>query len=294
MTNFLNQKPYVVFLAVLTGSMTGAIIMLYGGTSSTLAVNSYLVLWFFINIVTFSLYVIVGVLLWTTAIKYKHYFRKDMLISAILILALVLLPDSIAIIFSSYITNIIAYLKIKIFIIIFAGILSIGIPAFFTIWTIQIVLQENFPTIRINDLSLNSYIRLRNELTSATLALGFMIGLLTLAAASLRKANLAAKIIGNSDYPIEIVLVYGLYFTTLLMLVYVPVFLSMNAIGHRICNHLFPLPPTNSDRWLSQISKRDKCQELLQLKLNPLQNWPSELAILAPLLSSIIAALLEK
>lgn len=293
MEKIFNQRIYIVLLGALIGGIVGAVIMLYGDSIRDIVNNNYLFIWFFINIFTFSLYLILGIFSWKKAVSYRKYFGKEIIFAATITCLLILFPDTFISVLYPDIIPIITDLSLKILIIIITGVLSVGLPTLLIIWSIQIRLREKLTQTHFSNLSIHQYIRLHNELTFTTLALGLMIGLLVLAAASLRKAHLEAHYIAVSDYPIEFVLLYGAYFTFLLMLIYVPVFLSLNAAGHRICQTLFPIHLTNTDTWATQVSNHEKCQKLLYLKLNPLQNWLKQLAILAPILGSIIAALLE-
>jgi hypothetical protein len=67
----------------------------------------------------------------------------------------------------------------------------------------------------------------------------------------------------------------------------------MFSIGHRLLNNFFPLPDPATNQWKQLYEKRKDFEDFLELKTSVGQNIQAGLAVLAPLLSSIISALLS-
>lgn len=143
------------------------------------------------------------------------------------------------------------------------------------------------------DLNLvQSYLARRDELQQSLSILGGIIGLATLATGALRNAALAA---GEDKklYPSESVLVYGLYYTAMVALIYVPIYLSVAHAGEVIRDGLLPLKDLNVDALADFQKKHEAVEQLLELHGGAAESLQSGLAILAPLGSSIVAVLLS-
>src|SRR5918996_2116660 len=69
---------------------------------------------------------------------------------------------------------------------------------------------------------------------------GAVIGLAVLAAGALRKATVP-EFVADRAFPQEGILLYGAFFTALLLLVYVPAHLALKRLGLLIREHYFSL-----------------------------------------------------
>lgn len=285
-------------MAAISGSF-GAAIMLYDIQATPDSINftttSEFFTWVFINTIIFALYPILAVPLWKNVLGYKRYFKREVILAALVAVVLTALPDSLAILYLPLTKQIsLAHAAYKIVIIMGIGMFSVMLPAIITVWLIQIAMHEDFEGTQFDNSHIERYVRLRDDLALMILILGSIIGLLTIAAAALRKAGIASQDISPDSYPLLYVSLYGAYFTFLLSLVYFPVYLSLNAVGNKICNSIFNLPSPNSSKWSDTYSKRKNLQVLLQLSSTDLQNWQSSLAILAPFIGGVISSLFEK
>jgi hypothetical protein len=99
----------------------------------------------------------------------------------------------------------------------------------------------------------------------------------------------------------DVVVLYGLYFSLLLALVYVPTHGRLIAACRIAINHLAPLHDVSVEQagpgQLSlgqQISQRKLLEDYLEVKAGGLENLRSSVAILAPLLAGLVSSTLPK
>jgi hypothetical protein len=88
------------------------------------------------------------------------------------------------------------------------------------------------------------------------------------------------------------VLLYGGFLAGLLALLYLPTSSRLQARARQARDQLFPLPPQDRQGWESQISQRKSLEEVLQLHVGPWHAFQIGVAILAPLLTSMLSVLL--
>ena len=91
-------------------------------------------------------------------------------------------------------------------------------------------------------------------------------------------------------YPVRFVIIYGLVFTMILVLVYIPTHLSLSEAGRKLRDTLCPI---NSLSTLNDVlEKRNSLDEILQTNIGVMQNLRSGIVTLALLMSSLIVSLL--
>jgi hypothetical protein len=298
MDKFSFSTTYEAILMALLSGILGAAIMLFDAYSTTESINfvrtNEFVIWFFINIATFALYPVLGVPLWKNVKLYRTqgYFRREIFLTSIIVIVLIAVPDTFARFFRQDIdVRSLAHLSVKIALLLGVGLFSVSLPVIITMWLIQIALQKEFAGNKFDKEHIDKFIGLRDDLSLMVRILGVSIGLLMLAAAALRKTLIVSGAISPDAYPIVSVSLYGAYFTLLILILYLPIYMSLNAVGNRICDTVASLPSPNSADWTKEYSKRKDFQELLQLNSLGLQNWQSGLAILIPLLSGVTSTL---
>jgi hypothetical protein len=123
---------------------------------------------------------------------------------------------------------------------------------------------------------------------------GAVIGLAVLAAGALRKATVP-EFVAAREFPQEAILLYGAFFTGLLLLVYGPAHAALKGLGVRILDHYFPLsemPAPDADSFKGWLDRRTTLETLLQLNVSPAQQLQASFFILAPLLSAVITTAL--
>jgi hypothetical protein len=175
------------------------------------------------------------------------------------------------------------------------GGLVVGVPALSGIVLVQRdVSGREAGQIGRDDVS--AALQARSKILRFLSIAGVVIGLAVLAAGALRKATVPG-FVADSDFPQEGILLYGAFFTGLLLLVYVPAHLALKRLGMQIRDHYFPLsqmPAPDSDSFKGWLDKRTTLETLLQLNVTPSQQLQASLFILAPLISAVITSLVPK
>lgn len=143
-----------------------------------------------------------------------------------------------------------------------------------------------------SDESLETFLSLQDAAGRFLGVLGAIIGLLVLSTGAQRRAVLDYS--PQTNYGFELVLVYGFLFTLLVAAVYLPTYLTLTEVGNRIRDTVFPPLSTSSQEWSDRMEKREKLGQILGLEQGPVGRLKTSLAILTPLISSLVGLLLTK
>jgi hypothetical protein len=141
------------------------------------------------------------------------------------------------------------------------------------------------------DDALRTFLRLRDDIHSYLGVLGAIIGLLVLSTGAQRRAVLAYA--PETDYGIELVLMYGFLFTLLVAAVYLPTYLMLTRVAGRICDAVFPAVPADAPEWVDRLAKRERLASVLQLERGLFGRMKASVAILTPLIGSLVGLLLQ-
>jgi hypothetical protein len=98
----------------------------------------------------------------------------------------------------------------------------------------------------------------------------------------------------RSVYPIDEFWTFGGYFAVLLALAYVPSYLALNGAGQRLRGAYYDLIPPSADGFETRQRQRQGFDDLLGLRLDVIGSVKQFSPILAPLVGSLVAALLVK
>jgi hypothetical protein len=175
------------------------------------------------------------------------------------------------------------------------GGLVAGVPALAGIALVQRQASER-ATGRIDEDDVAAALTARAQILRFLSVAGGVIGLAVLAAGALRKATVP-EFVANGDFPQEGILLYGAFFTGLLLLVYGPAHAALRRLSVRIRDHYFPLsemPAPDADSFKGWLDRRTTLETLLQLNVTPGQQLQASLFVLAPLLSAVITTLVPK
>jgi hypothetical protein len=165
------------------------------------------------------------------------------------------------------------------------GLLAVGVPALVGMFWVRVV-AEAFAQ-REPDPHASEYTYLRDSLQRLLRVVGATIALSTLSTGALQQA-LVENGPESQSFPSELVLLWGAGATVLLMLAYVPAYLSLRALGLRLISHLLPMPALGSSEWFDWDAKRKSLSAFLQLDQNLLDRLQAGVFILAPLLSAAV------
>ena len=168
-----------------------------------------------------------------------------------------------------------------------------GTSAIFGIWLVQAALERlnlRLESGKEHTSEIKDFLSLQTKLEKLLLAAGIIIGAATLATGGLRNATLAYQ--ETASFPREYVLLYGIFYSGLLALIYGPAYASLLAVGSRLHDAIIPIPETPPDSWDSWLSNRKAVGELLQIQSGPLTSFTNGVSILTPLIGSLVAILL--
>jgi hypothetical protein len=157
--------------------------------------------------------------------------------------------------------------------------------------------------------AIGELLQLRTQLQSHLAALSAMLVMVIVVVEALRRFVNASYLLDRGLDPTsanladlhlapqEGIVVYGLLYTLLLALVYVPTHVSLARAGRWLLEQAAPLPdPTigaaSPDDWKAHTERRKSLEELLELKQNPLDMIRSSFAVLAPFVTTLIGAAL--
>lgn len=146
--------------------------------------------------------------------------------------------------------------------------------------------------------SLETFLSLQEALRRFLGVLGAIIALLVLSTGAHRQAVLSYSEHHHpplhTRYGFELVLIYGFLATILVAAIYLPTSLTRRDIGGRIRDAVVPLFPLRSDTNLAdQIQERESIGRLLALDRGIFGDFRAGVAILAPLLASLVGLLLS-
>jgi hypothetical protein len=180
---------------------------------------------------------------------------------------------------------------IKIILLVAGVEILIGLPVVIGILLTLSAVKDKMKEIRGDQGNRNIlwYIEHRDMLQKLLWIAGSVLGISILTTGALSKFISSFGI----DYPMYLVLAYGISFTSILAILYIPAYFSLNKLGFHLRDILFPLPEPNSDSWMEITSKRKSLEELLELRTSIGQNVLSDIPIMAPLLGGLISTLLK-
>jgi hypothetical protein len=292
-------KPWTMMLLGIIGAAIGVAVILYpypfldiDSDTKKFIMRPEFFIWLILNCIVTAFFAIITVPLWRSIIQLKRYFagnKLEIAMSLLLLLIAFIIVHLLPLIFIPEPIDFPFQLVIKPWILLGFGFF-IGLSAITGIWLVNVAIKSSFDKNEEKEQHIQLYIRFRRYLQQFLWILGVILGMAILTGGALREVVLTLP---NSYYPIEFVLAYGAILTFILILIYVPVYQSLVAVGNQLCDAFFKMPSPNSKSWADVYSKRKKLVELLQLGVASGQNRQSAIAILLPLLSGITSKLLD-
>jgi len=297
-----NPDGFLIIPLGAIGALFGLAVVLLspGETPQSVAFrqNPEFVVWLFTIVVQATLFAILPLFLFKALIKLKQYASKHIVkivLSSLGFLFLADLPSTFLglgrlVSFSFPL----AYHELRFRILTITGLLTTALPASIGIWLVYSALTVSFKETHINKESAGHYLFLHRQLHIFLFILGLIVSVATLATGASRRALIAAGIPAEA-FPLELVLVYGGYYTFLIALLYIPVYLSLIEFGRRLVDRFYPLSALEleSEEWENTYEKRGKLEELLRLRVTAQQGLETGVAIFAPLLSGFISFLVK-
>jgi hypothetical protein len=119
-----------------------------------------------------------------------------------------------------------------------------------------------------------------------------IFGLAFLSAGALRNAFLALGYYTSEEWPREALLLYGLYLSALLLVLYMPTYIRLFAIGRALRDAHFPIQSPKSPNWSEWSEGRKRFEELLRLETTATAGIRVAAAVLTPIAGALGALLL--
>ena len=172
----------------------------------------------------------------------------------------------------------------------------VGLVAAYGIWVVHGGLKV-LGQGQVGSESLETVLSLQDALRRFLGVLGAILALLVLSTGAHRQAVLSYS--DQHDPPLhtrygfELVLIYGFLVTILVAAIYLPTSLTRTEIGGRIRNAALPLIPLNDTDWADRMQQRELLGRLLELDRGMFGQFRAGVAILAPLLASLVGLLLS-
>ena len=119
---------------------------------------------------------------------------------------------------------------------------------------------------------------------------GIILSMASITGVGYRAIFVGLEASGIENFPVSHALIFGLFFTILLLLVYVPVHLTLTETSRKLRDRICPI--TSIETLQEVMAKRKYLDEMLQTNVDIMSNFKSGFMTLAPFLSSILASFL--
>ncbi|NEQ48082.1 MAG: hypothetical protein F6K00_32940 [Leptolyngbya sp. SIOISBB] len=188
------------------------------------------------------------------------------------------------------------HLRVKIIALILVGTIAIA-PAAIGTLILPNVARRDIQASRLllpdraDDLvAIQKYLRYRQLMQQYLYSSGAIVGLITLIAGALRNVRLAVGLT-ETQFPQSVIITFGLYWSAILALFYTIGQLALLECGQHLRDDIYPLNSLTS--LMNKTEQRRGLNEILHLNASVEQNIRNAIAILAPLLTGLIANLLS-
>jgi len=143
------------------------------------------------------------------------------------------------------------------------------------------------------DTRIARFLELRSDLQRFLITLSVLIAVSVLATGMLRNITLKQPGVDPTQFPPEIVLSFGGFYTLFVAILYIPTFMTLRAVGQQLCESIFPLPTPSDEEWAVIYDKRKKLEALLQLQGSVGSNFTDNFILAAPLIGSAVSLLFK-
>lgn len=171
------------------------------------------------------------------------------------------------------------------------------LPAGLTVLLLYSSAQETFRRNQFSELSESQLLILVGEMQThrsllqlSLILAGSLLSMIPLVAAGTRANLIALNPQIEQSFPMSYVILFGLIFTIILLLVYVPTHITLSEISRNLRDSIYPLDSVSDIK--ETIEKRKILDELLQTNVGVWQNVKSGMVTLTPLVSSLVVSLL--
>lgn len=135
-------------------------------------------------------------------------------------------------------------------------------------------------------------IGLRGLLQNILLFCGIILSMVPINTAALRATVITADSSIEPNFPLTYVIIYGLFFTILLILIYTPAHLKLIEVGRALRDEMCPFKNMTMQNLDEIVAHRKSLDDLLQTNIGFGDNLKSSIATFSPLVTSLILSLL--
>ncbi len=258
------------------------------------------IVWMFFFVGTDVLGLLLAYPLWSSMAQFRPNLTRrklfDLAGASIILLIAFILPDSLVVKTMGIPTPPISGFIPRVVLILLIDFICY-LPALTGIWLIRGVIDEKFRNFERDEKSevalsfLNEHIRLRDLSQEYLMAIGLNIAMIILASGANRNMLIAAGM-DSARIPQLAVLTYGLYFTGVIILVYLPTYLTLNGTGRKAVEKIYPIDQLQN--FSDVLEKRKGLEEKLHLNFNLDQSLRTGLVLLSPLITGLLSILFTK
>lgn len=172
-----------------------------------------------------------------------------------------------------------------------------SLPALLGILSIHAAAQKISTKIDIPDQTREELFDLRDDLLKyrsllqfCLLIAGIVLSMASITGIGYRAIFVGLKADGIENFPVSHALIFGLFFTILLLLVYVPVHLTLTETSRKLRDAVCPI--TSVEMLQEAMPLRKQLDEMLQINVDFMSNLKHGFMTLAPFVSSLFASII--
>ena len=136
---------------------------------------------------------------------------------------------------------------------------------------------------------IEEYLKYRNLLQVCLIATGIILSLNTIITSAFLQIWKEIGVFTAETFPSQIIIIYGLIFTLLLILNYVPTYITLTNVGRKLRDTKYPL---DIDTLEGTMKNRKMLDDLLQTNIGITENLRNGIFTLSPLVTGLLAGLL--
>jgi hypothetical protein len=136
---------------------------------------------------------------------------------------------------------------------------------------------------------IQEYLDYRNLLQACLIISGILLSLLPIITSAFYSIWKEIGVFTTETFPSQVIIVYGLIFTALLILIYAPTYFTLTNVGRELRDAKYPL---DVDTLEATMKNRKMLDDLLQTNIGLTENLKNGIFTLSPLVSGLLAGLL--
>jgi hypothetical protein len=181
--------------------------------------------------------------------------------------------------------------SVRVGVIYFLGITA-SVPAFLAMWECYLQLAGGDGTVvKHPNAEVRRLLLLRECLLSGLTTVGLLVSAGVLATGAERQAALAAPKYA-APYPSAYVLIWGLCFSALLVVNFLPAFRRLTHRANATIDAMLPILPPGTGRWQARLQERKDLADLLKVTSGARDVITSAVLVAGPLISSAFSLFL--